>query len=171
MERLCCFSACASTERQVQLVHSCLCVCWRVARLSSSSSASRGRALWAAPSWAVPWVPRLFLPRYADLLEVCVGVGCPVARLSSPSSASRRRQLVRISCLTPCPAIAVFDAARFCLCAFACGHNFPRNSRRVSRRTCYPRRGVPRTVSGRSLHWLRSRGPQPRGWGREALAR
>jgi hypothetical protein len=41
----------------------------------------------------------------------------------------------------------------------------------LNSRTSYPRRGVPRTVGGRSLHWLRSRGPQPRGWGREALAR
>jgi hypothetical protein len=40
----------------------------------------------------------------------------------------------------------------------------------IVKRTCYPRRGVPRTVSGRSF-WLGSRGPQPRGWGREALAR
>jgi hypothetical protein len=169
-------------------------------------------------------MPRLLLPRCADLLEVCVGVGCRVARLSYSSSASRRQLLlfafarVLCVCVRVClwcarPAWRVcFNLQSFLCCVsrvFACAqsaqiaacspfspHNrgvqtakfaavglasrtcYPRrgvprtvSGRSLHSRTCYPRRGVPRTVSGRSLHWLRSRGPQPRGWGREALAR
>jgi hypothetical protein len=126
MERQCCFRLRVYGTPGVAFVL-CLCGCCRVARLSSSSSALRGRAFFGRAFLDRALVTRLFpAPRCANLLEVCVGGGCPVARLSSPSSASRRRQLARTSwVLTPCPAMAVFDAALFSLCAVPCDPIFP----------------------------------------------
>jgi hypothetical protein len=83
------------------------CVCVR-ARVSLCLP----NGVYGASVMAVPLVPRLFLPRCADLLKVCIGVGCPVARLSSPSSASRRRRLLRCSKVAA-PHGLVFVAAPF----------------------------------------------------------